>query len=140
MTVKMLAERRNGLLLGGQIVGSEGAKRIDTIAVALWNRMTVDITGVDLSYAPFAPVGPGAGRCAQGGRSGGGRFLIQRPHQVLRQGVRLPGGEDQPSRSVGVAEDGSAGGVERVVQRRVGDAPAGQHHRVHVADRPVRPE
>ena len=61
MTVKMLAERRNGLLLGGQIVGSEGsAKRIDTIAVALWNRMTVDeLTGVDLSYAPpFTGVDP----------------------------------------------------------------------------------
>ena len=59
MTVKMLAERRSGLLLGGQIVGSEGSgKRIDTIAVALWNRMTVEeLTAVDLSYAPpFSPV------------------------------------------------------------------------------------
>jgi NADPH-dependent 2,4-dienoyl-CoA reductase/sulfur reductase-like enzyme len=59
MTVKMLAERRSGLLLGGQIVGSEGSgKRIDTIAVALWNRMTVeDLSAVDLSYAPpFSPV------------------------------------------------------------------------------------
>jgi hypothetical protein len=55
----MLAERRSGLLLGGQIVGSEGSgKRIDTIAVALWNRMTVEeLTAVDLSYAPpFSPV------------------------------------------------------------------------------------
>jgi NADPH-dependent 2,4-dienoyl-CoA reductase/sulfur reductase-like enzyme len=59
MTVKMLAERRTGLLLGGQIVGSEGSgKRIDTIAVALWNRMTVEeLSAVDLSYAPpFSPV------------------------------------------------------------------------------------
>jgi hypothetical protein len=47
-------------LLGGQIVGrSEGAaKRIDTLAVALWHRMTVEeMTALDLGYAPpFSPV------------------------------------------------------------------------------------
>ena len=43
MTVKMIAERCTGRLLGVQIVGSEGsAKRIDTAATALWNRMTVE--------------------------------------------------------------------------------------------------
>lgn len=59
ITVKMLAERRSGRLLGAQIVGREGsAKRIDVCAVALWNAMTVDdMTGLDLSYAPpFSPV------------------------------------------------------------------------------------
>jgi NADPH-dependent 2,4-dienoyl-CoA reductase/sulfur reductase-like enzyme len=59
MTVKLIAEQRTGLLLGAQIVGrSEAAKRIDTLAVALWNRMTVaDMTGLDLGYAPpYAPV------------------------------------------------------------------------------------
>jgi NADPH-dependent 2,4-dienoyl-CoA reductase/sulfur reductase-like enzyme len=59
MTVKMIAERRTGRLLGVQIVGSEGsAKRIDTAATALWNRMTVEeITALDLAYAPpFSPV------------------------------------------------------------------------------------
>jgi NADPH-dependent 2,4-dienoyl-CoA reductase/sulfur reductase-like enzyme len=59
MTVKMLAERRTGRLLGAQIVGEEGAaKRIDACAVALWNTMTVEeMTSLDLSYAPpFAPV------------------------------------------------------------------------------------
>ena len=59
MTVKMLAERRTGRLLGAQIVGSEGAaKRIDIAAVALWNRMTVEeMTALDLGYAPpFSPV------------------------------------------------------------------------------------
>ncbi len=57
--VKVLAERRTGLLLGAQIVGREGAaKRIDVLAVAIWNRMTVDeVQSLDLSYAPpFAPV------------------------------------------------------------------------------------
>ena len=36
----------------------EAAKRIDALAVAVWNRMTVEeMTGLDLSYAPpFAPV------------------------------------------------------------------------------------
>ena len=59
MTVKVLAERGTGLLLGGQIVGREGAaKRVDVLAVALWNEMTADeITGLDLGYAPpFSPV------------------------------------------------------------------------------------
>ncbi|GAA2702931.1 FAD-dependent oxidoreductase [Micromonospora olivasterospora] len=59
MTVKLIAERPGGRLLGAQIVGwSEAAKRIDALAVALWNGMTVDeMTGLDLGYAPpFAPV------------------------------------------------------------------------------------
>jgi NADPH-dependent 2,4-dienoyl-CoA reductase/sulfur reductase-like enzyme len=59
MTVKLIAERRSGRLLGAQIVGqSEAAKRIDTLAVALWNQMTVDeMAGLDLGYAPpYAPV------------------------------------------------------------------------------------
>jgi NADPH-dependent 2,4-dienoyl-CoA reductase/sulfur reductase-like enzyme len=60
IVVKLIAEVRTGRLLGGQIVGrSEGAaKRIDTLAVALWNRMTVEeMTALDLGYAPpFSPV------------------------------------------------------------------------------------
>jgi NADPH-dependent 2,4-dienoyl-CoA reductase/sulfur reductase-like enzyme len=59
MTVKVLAEKDTGLLLGAQIVGkSEAAKRIDAFAVAIWNRMTVtEMTALDLGYAPpFAPV------------------------------------------------------------------------------------
>ncbi|WP_410877237.1 FAD-dependent oxidoreductase [Nocardia sp. A7] len=59
MTVKMLAERRTGRLLGVQIVGRDGAaKRIDIAAVALTARMTVEqVTALDLGYAPpFSPV------------------------------------------------------------------------------------
>lgn len=59
MTVKMLAERLTGRLLGVQIVGREGAaKRVDIAAVALTARMTVDqMTALDLGYAPpFSPV------------------------------------------------------------------------------------
>lgn len=59
MTVKMLAERRTGRLLGVQIVGTEGAaKRVDIAAVALTARMTVEeMTALDLGYAPpFSPV------------------------------------------------------------------------------------
>jgi len=57
--VKMIAEKRSGRLLGAQIVGREGAaKRIDVLATAIWNTMTVDeILSLDLGYAPpFAPV------------------------------------------------------------------------------------
>ena len=59
ITVKLLAERRSGRVLGGQIVGEEGAaKRIDVIATALHARMDAEqMTALDLSYAPpFAPV------------------------------------------------------------------------------------
>ncbi|MEV0255116.1 FAD-dependent oxidoreductase [Streptomyces sp. NPDC050732] len=59
MTVKMLAERRTGRLLGVQIVGREGAgKRVDVAAVALTAQMTVEqMTALDLGYAPpFSPV------------------------------------------------------------------------------------
>jgi NADPH-dependent 2,4-dienoyl-CoA reductase/sulfur reductase-like enzyme len=59
MKTKIIAERRSGRLLGAQIVGQEStAKRIDVLAVALWNEMTVEeMTGLDLSYAPpFSPV------------------------------------------------------------------------------------
>jgi NADPH-dependent 2,4-dienoyl-CoA reductase/sulfur reductase-like enzyme len=56
---KLIVEKRSGRLLGGQIVGEEGAaKRVDVLAAALWNEMTVeDMLNMDLSYAPpFSPV------------------------------------------------------------------------------------
>ncbi|WP_306206959.1 FAD-dependent oxidoreductase [Actinoplanes sp. RD1] len=59
MVIKLIAERRTGMLLGAQIVGrEEAAKRIDSLAIAIWNRMTVEeMTALDLSYAPpFSPV------------------------------------------------------------------------------------
>ncbi|WP_225846675.1 FAD-dependent oxidoreductase [Streptomyces sp. HPF1205] len=59
MTVKVLAERGTGRLLGLQIVGREGAaKRVDIGAVALTAGLTVDrMVDLDLGYAPpFSPV------------------------------------------------------------------------------------
>jgi NADPH-dependent 2,4-dienoyl-CoA reductase/sulfur reductase-like enzyme len=59
ITVKLLAEKGSGRLLGGQIVGMEGsAKRIDTVATALHAGFTVeDMINLDLGYAPpFSPV------------------------------------------------------------------------------------
>ena len=57
--VKLLAEKGTGKLLGGQIIGEEGAaKRIDVLATALTNKLTLQhIIDLDLSYAPpFSPV------------------------------------------------------------------------------------
>jgi NADPH-dependent 2,4-dienoyl-CoA reductase/sulfur reductase-like enzyme len=57
--LKMIAERRSGRLLGAQVVGrEEAAKRIDALAICIWNEMTVDeVLSLDLSYAPpFSPV------------------------------------------------------------------------------------
>ncbi|MFN7150355.1 MAG: FAD-dependent oxidoreductase [Microthrixaceae bacterium] len=59
IVVKLVVEQGTDRLLGGQIVGGEGSgKRIDTIAMALWNEMTVgELAAVDLAYAPpFSPV------------------------------------------------------------------------------------
>jgi NADPH-dependent 2,4-dienoyl-CoA reductase/sulfur reductase-like enzyme len=59
MTVKVLAEKGTGRLLGGQIVGKEGAaKRIDIIATALHAGFTLEeMIYMDLSYAPpFSPL------------------------------------------------------------------------------------
>lgn len=54
MTVKVLAEKGSGRLLGAQIIGGEGAaKRIDTAATALHAGFTVDdMLYLDLAYAP----------------------------------------------------------------------------------------
>jgi NADPH-dependent 2,4-dienoyl-CoA reductase/sulfur reductase-like enzyme len=54
MTVKILVEKGTGRLLGGQIVGKEGAgKRIDTLAAALHAGLTVeDLINLDLGYSP----------------------------------------------------------------------------------------
>ncbi len=58
ITVKMVFDRKSGRLLGGQMVGEEGvARRINALAVALHQRMTVDeIARLDFAYAPpFSP-------------------------------------------------------------------------------------
>ncbi len=57
--VRIVVETDSGRLLGAQIIGEEGAaKRIDVLATAIWNEMTVEeVASLDLSYAPpFGPV------------------------------------------------------------------------------------
>jgi NADPH-dependent 2,4-dienoyl-CoA reductase/sulfur reductase-like enzyme len=57
--VKLVVDVERDRLLGGQIVGKRGvAKRVDVLATALYNRMTIsELRQLDLSYAPpFAPV------------------------------------------------------------------------------------
>ena len=54
LTMKVTADRGSRRLLGAQIVGGPSSgKRIDALAMAIWNEMTVDeLVNVDLSYAP----------------------------------------------------------------------------------------
>ncbi len=57
--VTLVADGPSGLLLGGELVGPEGAAlRANVLATALATHMTVaDVQGLDLAYAPpFAPV------------------------------------------------------------------------------------
>lgn len=57
--VKLVVDTTSDRLLGGQIVGMRGvAKRVDVLASALHNRMTVaELRQLDLGYTPpFAPV------------------------------------------------------------------------------------
>lgn len=58
MAVKVVAERGTGRMLGAQIVGGvEAAKRIDALAVGIWNEMAADdFAQLDLGYAP--PLSP----------------------------------------------------------------------------------
>ena len=58
LTVTLSADRESGRLLGGSVVGPEGAKRVDTVATALHAGMTVsELQTADLAYAPpFSPV------------------------------------------------------------------------------------
>jgi NADPH-dependent 2,4-dienoyl-CoA reductase/sulfur reductase-like enzyme len=59
MRVKLVVEEGSGRLLGGQIVGGEGAgPRIDVLAAALHKEMTVEeLSRLDLAYVPpMAPV------------------------------------------------------------------------------------
>ena len=66
ITVKVLVERETNRLLGAQIVGGEdAAKRIDVLATALWNEMTVDddpAARSRLRATPVAGVGSGPDR------------------------------------------------------------------------------
>lgn len=52
--VKLVAHACDGRLLGGQIVGVEGAaKRIDVLATAIWTELTVaELEFLDFGYAP----------------------------------------------------------------------------------------
>jgi NADPH-dependent 2,4-dienoyl-CoA reductase/sulfur reductase-like enzyme len=54
LSVKLVAERGSGRLLGGQLVGPSGVdKRVDVLATALYAGLTVeDLTRLDLEYAP----------------------------------------------------------------------------------------
>lgn len=56
--VRLVVERGTERVLGGQIVGGDGAgKRIDTVAAAVWKEATAsEIEAMDLAYAPpFSP-------------------------------------------------------------------------------------
>jgi NADPH-dependent 2,4-dienoyl-CoA reductase/sulfur reductase-like enzyme len=60
--IKLIFDRRSGRLLGAQMAGKEGvARRINALAVALHQKMTVDeISRLDFAYAPpfSAPFDP----------------------------------------------------------------------------------
>ncbi len=81
ITVKALAEKGSGRLLGGQIVGIEGAaKRIDIFATALHAGFTVgEMINLDLSYAPpFLPCLGSRTDCRSPGRPGREGGLLKR--------------------------------------------------------------
>lgn len=54
LTVKLVAERGSGRLLGGQVLGQAGvAQRVDVLATALYAELTLEgLTRLDLAYAP----------------------------------------------------------------------------------------
>jgi len=54
MLIKLIFDRKNGRVLGAQMAGKEGvARRINALAVALHQEMTIDeISRLDFAYAP----------------------------------------------------------------------------------------
>lgn len=54
MFIKVLFDKKNGQILGGQIIGNEGVdKRIDSLATTIYNKGTFkDLINLDLAYAP----------------------------------------------------------------------------------------
>lgn len=58
LTVTLVADSNSERVLGASLVGTEGVKRIDTVATALGAEMTVpELMEQDLAYAPpFSPV------------------------------------------------------------------------------------
>jgi NADPH-dependent 2,4-dienoyl-CoA reductase/sulfur reductase-like enzyme len=54
MLIKLIFDRKNGRVLGAQMAGKEGvARRINSLAVALHQNMTIDeIARLDFAYAP----------------------------------------------------------------------------------------
>jgi len=54
ITIKMIAEKSSGRILGAQVIGKGDAdKRVNVVAAALTANMTVkDFMGIDLTYAP----------------------------------------------------------------------------------------
>jgi len=76
--VKLVVEPGTGRMLGGQIVGEEGAaKRIDVLATCIWTGMrAADFELLDLSYAPpfsgvYDPLLIAARRAAQAAEKAG---------------------------------------------------------------------
>lgn len=54
LNIKILYHEKTNQLLGGQIIGKDGVdKRIDVLATALFNDMTIhQLVDLDLAYAP----------------------------------------------------------------------------------------
>ncbi len=56
LRLRIVGDREHGLLLGAQILGhvsGQVAKRIDTLATAIYHRMTIaEVSDLDLSYTP----------------------------------------------------------------------------------------
>lgn len=103
LVVKVVYERASGRLLGGQAFGEEGVeKRIDTLAMALQGRLTLDdLAEVDLAYAPpYSSANDPlniAGFVGQNDRSGYAPLVSAREtRELLRAPENLSGGAKRP--------------------------------------------
>lgn len=106
--VKLIAHADGGRLLGGQIVGVEGAaKRIEVLATAIWSEMGTDeLELLDLGYAPpfsgvydqrtggllGARIGANSITGPQAPRSGSGQMPIGGGSRGAVCGIRAPSG------------------------------------------------
>jgi NADPH-dependent 2,4-dienoyl-CoA reductase/sulfur reductase-like enzyme len=81
VSLKLIADRATGRLLGAEAAGSSSDKLIDICATALWGKLSYpDLVNIDLAYSP--PYGPTLSPVIQAASILSGKF------ESVRQGVR----------------------------------------------------
>lgn len=122
MVLKLVYDRKSGLLLGGQAFGGEGTeKRIDVLATALQGKMSLDdLAELDLSYAPpFSSANDPVNLAAFIGQNDISGYAPLETAAALKAALATAAGGGQPAfvldvRNTGEYEEGHVAGAVNV--------------------------